>query len=127
MITDVDIVVCLSDCILRGSKENVVSFSQYRKLLLLNHVKNEPTVLDKMQAFLIYLVEEFGKISADEWQIVPFFLSQNKIANLLVTTRVTTTRILSKLEKEGRIKRSGKKIYIRSGLLFNYKKPARTQ
>jgi len=66
------------------------------QLLRLRHL---PLAEQRLQALFALLVERFGRRCGD-WCELPFRLSHGRIAELIGTTRVTTTRLLSRVRQQ---------------------------
>lgn len=66
------------------------------QLLRLRHL---PLAERRLQALLALLAERFGRRCAGGYAL-PFRLSHGRIAELIGTTRVTTTRLLSRLRQQ---------------------------
>ncbi|MFM8525054.1 MAG: helix-turn-helix domain-containing protein [Cyanobacteriota bacterium] len=66
------------------------------QLLRLRHL---PQADQRLQALFGLLVERFGR-RCGAWCDLPFHLSHGRIAELIGTTRVTTTRLLSRIRQQ---------------------------
>jgi hypothetical protein len=66
------------------------------QLLRLRHL---PLAEQRLQALMALLAERFGRRCGD-WCDLPFRLSHGRIAELIGTTRVTTTRLLSRVRQQ---------------------------
>ena len=66
------------------------------QLLRLRHL---PLAEQRLQALMALLAERFGRRCGD-WCDRPFRLSHGRIAELIGTTRVTTTRLLSRVRQQ---------------------------
>ncbi|MBE9117174.1 Crp/Fnr family transcriptional regulator [Lusitaniella coriacea LEGE 07157] len=70
---------------------------------LLNIVRVQPALLQLWQ-FLRYLSCKFGR-EVEQGRAIDFWLTHQQISEALGTTRVTVTRLLKQLEREGKIAR----------------------
>lgn len=73
------------------------------QLLRLRHL---PLAELRLQALFGLLVERFGR-RCGAWCDLPFRLSHGRIAELIGTTRVTTTRLLSKVRQQSLLTTTG--------------------
>jgi len=74
---------------------------QSEELLLINRC--EP-MSERLRLFLIWLANKFGQRMEHGWQI-GFRLTHQDLADAIGSSRVTVTRLLSKLEQQGAITR----------------------
>lgn len=70
---------------------------------LLNIVRVQPA-LSQLWQFLWYLSRKFGR-EVERGRAIDFWLTHQQISETLGTTRVTVTRLLKQLEREGKIAR----------------------
>ena len=68
-------------------------------------------VEDRVRCFLEMLAHDYGIMTSDGIRI-NVRLTQQDIANALSTTRVTVTRVIGQLKKEGWLKSSPKRYFI---------------
>jgi CRP-like cAMP-binding protein len=59
---------------------------------------------ERLRLFLVWLAHKFGQQMEHGWQI-GFRLTHQDLADAIGSSRVTVTRLLSKLEKQGAIAR----------------------
>ncbi|NES93937.1 MAG: Crp/Fnr family transcriptional regulator [Desertifilum sp. SIO1I2] len=71
---------------------------QTQELLRIRHGQ----IYDRLQQFLGWLADKFG-CECDRGQLIQLRLTHQDIAEVLGTTRVTVTRLMSQLEQEGTI------------------------
>jgi len=100
-------VKCLTDVMVRA-----LQFDQCDHLnqVLLSHLHQTQALLrlrsgqiyQRLQQFLDWLADKFGHES-EQGQLIQLRLTHQDIADVLGTTRVTVTRLLSQFEQEGRI------------------------
>jgi CRP-like cAMP-binding protein len=100
-------VECLTDVMVRA-----LQFDQCSHLnqVLLSHLHQTQTLLrlrsgqihQRLQQLLDWLANKFGHES-EQGQLIQLRLTHQDIADVLGTTRVTVTRLLSQFEQEGRI------------------------
>ncbi|MGK7950151.1 MAG: Crp/Fnr family transcriptional regulator [Xenococcaceae cyanobacterium] len=74
-------------------------YQHQRKLLWLSALGQRKTI-DRLISFLTLLVEEYGK-PADRGYYLPYMLTHAQIGSAIGSTRVTVTRLLGKLRKQG--------------------------
>lgn len=76
-------------------------YQHQRKLLWLSALGQRRTI-DRLISFLSLLVEEYGK-PAPEGYYLPYVLTHAQIGSAIGSTRVTVTRLIGKLRKQGLI------------------------
>ncbi|MEH2423376.1 MAG: Crp/Fnr family transcriptional regulator [Nostoc sp.] len=87
---------------------------------LLSIVHRKPILL-RLWQFLVWLSEKFGR-DVDKGKLIDLNVTHQDIAEVLNTTRVTITRLLQQLEKEGTVLRHKRRIILRlpNKLIKNY-------
>ncbi|WP_442937357.1 Crp/Fnr family transcriptional regulator [Nostoc sp.] len=87
---------------------------------LLSIVHRKPISL-RLWQFLVWLSEKFGR-DVDKGKLIDLNVTHQDIAEVLNTTRVTITRLLQQLEKEGTVLRHKRRIILRfpNKLIKNY-------
>lgn len=76
-------------------------YQHQRKLLWLSALGQRKTI-DRLVSFLTLLIEEYGK-EADKGYYLPYMLTHAQIGSAIGSTRVTVTRLMGKLRKQGLI------------------------
>ncbi|MEL6381162.1 MAG: Crp/Fnr family transcriptional regulator [Cyanobacteria bacterium J06626_18] len=85
--------------------------SHYWQSALLNHlwhseelfrIAHQPTVMRRLTQLLHWLAQRFGK-PVPQGQLLSPILTHQQLAEILGTTRVTVTRLLTRLEAEGQL------------------------
>lgn len=74
-------------------------YQHQRKLLWLSALGQRKTI-DRLISFLTLLIEEYGK-PADRGYYLPYVLTHAQIGSAIGSTRVTVTRLMGKLRKQG--------------------------
>ncbi len=77
---------------------------QIESLLNIVHCRR---ISDRLMKALTWLVQKFGKRTSDGW-LLDFWLTHQTLAEMTGTTRVTVTRLLHELEREGQIIRQSR-------------------
>jgi CRP-like cAMP-binding protein len=81
----------------------------------LSIIRNYKTVEETLFKMLVWLAKKFGR-GADKGHILDLGLTHQDLAELLGTTRVTITRIITQLEQQGMINRLPRKqILVQAG------------
>jgi CRP-like cAMP-binding protein len=104
-----DVAICqLSNDVSTPEMESINEWTM--QLLRIHHLGRAE---HRLQALICLLVNRLGKRCGD-WCVLPFRPSHERIAELIGTTRVTTTRLLSRLRAEGQIliPSAGTSLYI---------------
>lgn len=86
---------------LKQSVFETFRYQHQRKLLWLSMLGQKRTI-DRLLGFLNLLIEEYGQ-STPEGYYLPYILTHAQIASAIGTTRVTITRLMGRLRKEGLI------------------------
>ena len=68
-------------------------------------IVRQQTTYERLLQLLVWLARKFGR-SVEPGQLIDLRLTHQDIAEVIGTTRVTVTRLLSRLEQEGVIRRS---------------------
>ncbi len=76
-------------------------YQHQRKLLWLSALGQRKTI-DRLISFLTLLIEEYGK-PAEQGYYLPYSLTHAQIGSAIGSTRVTVTRLMGKLRKQGLI------------------------
>ncbi|MGF1568607.1 MAG: Crp/Fnr family transcriptional regulator [Nodosilinea sp.] len=93
------------------------SQSRYWQEALLNHlcrsqelfsIVQNPSISAGLLNLLYWLATRFGREIADGWMLKPI-LTHKQLAEVIGSSRVTVTRILTRLEEEGRLLRIRKR------------------
>jgi CRP-like cAMP-binding protein len=110
----------------------LTNHSQYWRDALLNHlcqtqelfrIVHQGSVAERLMHLLDWLAQRFGQPTA-EGQVIESFLTHHEISEIIGTTRVTVTRLLARLEAQGKLTRrtkrekqpgQGKQKYYRNG------------
>ena len=74
-------------------------YQHQRKLLWLSALGQRKTI-DRLTSFLTLLVEEYGRQEAEE-SCLPYNLTHAQIGSAIGSTRVTVTRLMGKLRRQG--------------------------
>jgi CRP-like cAMP-binding protein len=74
--------------------------------LQLLRIRHLGSAEQRLHALLALLVNRMGKRCGD-WCHLPFRLTHERIGELIGTTRVTTTRLISRIRKEGLLETPG--------------------
>lgn len=74
-------------------------YQHQRKLLWLSALGQRKTI-DRLTSFLTLLVEEYGIEQAEQF-CLPYFLTHAQIGSAIGSTRVTVTRLMGKLRRQG--------------------------
>ncbi|MEO1670595.1 MAG: Crp/Fnr family transcriptional regulator [Cyanobacteria bacterium J06631_2] len=77
----------------------VFRYQHQRKLLWLSALGQRKTI-DRLTSFLTLLVEEYG-VEQDQDCCLPYTLTHAQIGSAIGSTRVTVTRLMGKLRREG--------------------------
>jgi CRP-like cAMP-binding protein len=80
----------------------VFRYQHQRKLLWLSALGQRKTI-DRLTSFLTLLLEEYG-IKQEEYCCLPYTLTHAQIGSAIGSTRVTVTRLMGKLRRQGIIK-----------------------
>lgn len=80
----------------------VFRYQHQRKLLWLSALGQRKTI-DRLTSFLTLLLEEYG-IQQEEYCCLPYTLTHAQIGSAIGSTRVTVTRLMGKLRRQGVIK-----------------------
>lgn len=80
----------------------VFRYQHQRKLLWLSALGQRKTI-DRLTSFLTLLLEEYG-IKQEEYYCLPYTLTHAQIGSAIGSTRVTVTRLMGKLRRQGIIK-----------------------
>jgi CRP-like cAMP-binding protein len=95
----------------------LTNHSQYWRDALLNHlcqtqelfrIIHQGSVAERLMHLLDWLSQRFGQPTA-EGQVIDSFLTHHEISEIIGTTRVTVTRLLAKLEAQGKLTRLAKR------------------
>ena len=92
-------------------REEVMAAFRYqhqRKLLWLSTLGQRRTG-DRLLGFLTLLIEEFGQ-PCEGGYYLPFTLTHAQIGNAIGSTRVTVTRLIGKLRRQGLVRTYGDKL-----------------
>ena len=86
------------------SKEvyEALRYQHQRKLLWLTALGQRKTI-DRLISFITLLIEEYGE-SCEEGYCLPYILTHAQIGSSIGSTRVTVTRLMGKLRRQGLIK-----------------------
>ena len=76
-------------------------YQHQRKLLWLSALGQRKTI-DRLVSFLTLLIEEYGKLG-EQGYYLPYILTHAQIGSAIGSTRVTVTRLMGKLRKQGLI------------------------
>ena len=76
-------------------------YQHQRKLLWLSALGQRKTI-DRLISFLTLLIEEYGK-PGEQGHYLPYILTHAQIGSAIGSTRVTVTRLMGKLRKQGLI------------------------
>ena len=76
-------------------------YQHQRKLLWLSALGQRKTI-DRLISFLTLLIEEYGK-PGEKGHYLPYILTHAQIGSAIGSTRVTVTRLMGKLRKQGLI------------------------
>lgn len=68
-------------------------------------IVNQPCLLERLAQLLAWLAQRFGQTTSRGYLLAPI-LTHQEIAETLCTTRVTVTRMVARLEQEGRLIKS---------------------
>jgi CRP-like cAMP-binding protein len=86
----------------------------------LSIIRNHKTVEETLFKMLAWLAKKFGR-GVDKGHILDLGLTHQDLAELLGTTRVTITRIITQLEQQGMINRLPRKqILVQAGAFCPY-------
>ena len=77
----------------------VFRYQHQRKLLWLSALGQRKTI-DRLTSFLTLLVEEYG-IEQEQYHCLPYALTHAQIGSAIGSTRVTVTRLMGKLRRQG--------------------------
>ena len=77
-------------------------------------------ISQRLQQFLVWLSRKFGT-ETEQGYLIKLRVTHQEIGESIGTTRVTVSRLLSQLEREGMIFRSGKNLIILHHQLWNIK------
>jgi CRP-like cAMP-binding protein len=80
----------------------VFRYQHQRKLLWLSALGQRKTI-DRLTSFLTLLLEEYG-VEQQEQYCLPYSLTHAQIGSAIGSTRVTVTRLMGKLRRQGIIK-----------------------
>ncbi len=101
----------LSPMLLERSLDVLVSqFQQTEHLLSILH--SQPVSL-RLWQFLVWLSHKFGR-DVDQGRLIDLTLTHQEMAEAISATRVSVTRILQQLEKQGNLQRHSKQLIITS-------------
>ncbi len=100
-LTTVTAILCPAPSIAQRYEMVLNSAQQTEKLLA---IAAHRQVYDRIFALLHWLAHRFGR-STDEGKLLAIRLTHQQLADLAGTTRVTATRLINQLEREGRIQR----------------------
>ncbi|MBF2028218.1 MAG: Crp/Fnr family transcriptional regulator [Oscillatoriales cyanobacterium C42_A2020_001] len=106
---------CLTDVMVHALQFDQCGLNQ----VLLSHLHQTQTLLrlrsgqiyQRLQQLLDWLANKFGHES-EQGQLIQLRLTHQDIADVLGTTRVTVTRLLSQFEQEGRIGWAGQQLLL---------------
>ncbi len=70
----------------------------------------------RLKVFMKALISEYQN-SVFEWNELPIIFTHEELGMMIDTTRVTVSRLLSNWEKEGLVRRNGKRIIVHKSLL----------
>lgn len=79
----------------------VLRYQHQRKLLWLSALGQRKTI-ERLMAFLTLLIEEYGE-PCEEGYCLPYPLTHAQIGSTIGSTRVTVTRLMGKLRRQGAI------------------------
>ncbi|WP_144876256.1 Crp/Fnr family transcriptional regulator, partial [Hyella patelloides] len=79
----------------------VLRYQHQRKLLWLSALGQRKTI-ERLMAFLTLLIEEYGE-TCEEGYCLPYTLTHAQIGSTIGSTRVTVTRLMGKLRRQGAI------------------------
>ncbi|MEQ8974813.1 MAG: Crp/Fnr family transcriptional regulator [Coleofasciculus sp. C1-SOL-03] len=112
-------VVCLTP--VTASQIPVESYSLQQALLVhawkseeLLSILHQHSVYDRLLRFLEWLSCQFGQ-KVPQGQLLNFHLTHQDISETIGITRVTATRLINRLEREGKIVRSHRKLILTTG------------
>jgi CRP-like cAMP-binding protein len=98
--------------------ENLLAHIQQMEELSI--IRNHKTVEETLFKMLAWLAKKFGR-GVDKGHILDLGLTHQDLADLLGTTRVTITRIITQLEQQGMINRLPRKqILVQAGAFCQY-------
>jgi CRP-like cAMP-binding protein len=95
----------------------LTNHSQYWRDALLNHlcqtqelfrIIHQGSVTERLMHLLAWLAQRFGQ-PTPEGQVMESFLTHHELSEIIGTTRVTVTRLLARLESQGKLTRLPKK------------------
>ena len=95
----------------------LTNHSQYWRDALLNHlcqtqelfrIIHQGSVTERLMHLLDWLAQRFGQ-PTPEGQVIDSFLTHHELSEIIGTTRVTVTRLLAKLEAQGKLTRLAKR------------------
>ncbi|NEQ21593.1 MAG: Crp/Fnr family transcriptional regulator [Microcoleus sp. SIO2G3] len=81
-------------------------------------IVHQPSIADRLVQLLLWLSNQFGQPVASG-TLLELRLTHQDLADTIGSTRVTVTRLLNEMEREGKIERSRRTILIRCSLLRN--------
>ncbi|WP_036481169.1 Crp/Fnr family transcriptional regulator [Myxosarcina sp. GI1] len=85
----------------RQEVERAFRYQHQRKLLWLTALGQRKTI-DRLASFLMLLIEEYGKAEPQGY-CLPYTLTHAQIGSAIGSTRVTVTRLMGKLRRQGLI------------------------
>ncbi len=98
--------------------ENLLAHIQQMEELSI--IRNHKTVEEMLFKMLAWLAKKFGR-GVDKGHILDLGLTHKDLAELIGTTRVTITRLISQLEQQGMIDRlPHKQILVQEGVFCHY-------
>ncbi|ELS01007.1 cAMP-binding protein [Xenococcus sp. PCC 7305] len=80
--------------------ESLRSQNQYRSLLLM--ALGQRKTIDRLLSFLKVIIKEHGQLGEDGYYL-PYLLTHAQIGSIIGATRVTVTRLMGKLRRQGLI------------------------
>ena len=86
---------------LRQEIYETLRYQNQRKLLWLSALGQRKTI-ERLMAFIVLLIEEYG-VPCDEGYCLPHTLTHAQIGSTIGSTRVTVTRLMGKLRRQGAI------------------------
>jgi CRP-like cAMP-binding protein len=104
------------ECLSEVKARSLTVSGNYLQQLISSHSRQTEALLsivhcrrmsDRLLKALDWLVQKFGKRTTEGW-LLDFWLTHQTLAEMIGTTRVTITRLLSELEQQGRITRQSR-------------------
>jgi CRP-like cAMP-binding protein len=72
---------------------------------------HQPSITDRLLHLLLWLSDQFGKPVASG-MLLELRLTHQDLADTIGSTRVSVTRLLNQMEREGKIERSQRKLLL---------------